>query len=103
MRESRRNESSFGRLASTLFFVLLLTYFSYHSVSGDRGLLAMIKLVNQIEKSRAELDLVEATRIDIGHRVSLLKDESLDLDLLEEQARKILGYAKTGESVYFLE
>ncbi len=99
MRVSSSRSNPFSSMA-TLAFVLLLAYFCYHAVSGDRGLLALMKLSNQVEQSRQELDNVNFERLKLEHRVSLLRDESLDLDLLDEQARKLLGYVGTDETVY---
>ena len=68
-------------------------------VSGDRGILAYFKLNSLITSVRSELDLVRAERITLEHASNLLKSDSLDLDLLEEQAKKVLGYAKPEEMV----
>lgn len=68
-------------------------------VSGDRGILAYFKLNSQIVSIRSELDLVRAERIKLEHASNLLKSDSLDLDLLEEQAKRVLGFAKPEEMV----
>lgn len=53
--------------------------------------------------SRADLDIVHAERLKMERNVRLMRDESLDLDLLDEQARRVLGYADKDERVYNLE
>jgi cell division protein FtsB len=58
-------------------------------------------LTQQIDKLQSDLDTVRAERLHIEHRVNLLRSESLDLDILDEQARAILGFAGDGEEVYF--
>jgi cell division protein FtsB len=63
----------------------------------------MFKLTHQLDKLQNELDTVRAERLHIEHRVNLMRSDSLDLDLLDEQVRKILGYASPEEGVYFLE
>jgi cell division protein FtsB len=68
-------------------------------ISGDRGILAFIKLNSQIYTLQNELDVVRGERLALERRANLLKSDSLDLDLLEEQAKKILGYAKPQESI----
>lgn len=93
----------FRRFSLTSFIVGLLFYFAYHAVNGERGLLALINLTQQVEKAQNDLDLTRAERLYLEHRVQLLRPNSLDLDLLEEQARKYLGYAKATEQIYFLD
>lgn len=92
--------SYLATILPTLAFILLLGYFTYHVVSGDRGLFALIELSKKVDDSKSELDVVNAERLDLEHRVSLLRDESLDLDLLDEQARRLLGYVAPEETVY---
>lgn len=91
--------NSFTNL-STLAGVLLLAYFCYHAISGDRGLLSLVELDNKVQQSRQELDRASAERLRLEHKVSLLRDESLDLDMLDEQARKLLGYVAEDEIIF---
>ncbi len=69
----------------------LIAYFGYHAVQGDRGLIAWWNLRQEIEKTDYELAAVTAQRKRLEHRVSLLRPESLDRDMLEERARAMLG------------
>ena len=66
----------------------LIAYFGYHAVQGDRGLLAWWSLRYEIEKADYELAAVTAEKKLIEHRVSLLRPESLDRDMLEELSGK---------------
>lgn len=89
-------------VVSTILFVLLFGYFCYHAVSGDHGIVAYIRLNKKVEELHATADSMRAKRLDLEHRVSLLKPNSLDLDLLEEQSRNLLGYAAKDEVIYEL-
>ena len=86
-----------------LLVVVILSYFSYHAISGERGVLAYMRLTEKITQARAELDIVHSERLTYERNVRLMRDESLDLDLLDEQARRLLGYAKPDEQVYHLD
>ncbi|MCD6034772.1 MAG: Septum formation initiator [Rickettsiales bacterium] len=86
---------------SGLFF--LCCYFAYHVASGDRGLLALIRLQHEAEVAHAQLESLQAERIGLEHRVSLLRPSSLDLDLLDQQSRKYLGYVQSNEDVYYID
>jgi cell division protein FtsB len=77
----------------------LVGYFAYHSVEGERGLVAWIRLNEQIQTARAELAGLQAERKALERRVALLRPASLDRDLLDEQARAVLNYARPDEIV----
>ncbi|AIL65160.1 Septum formation initiator [Rickettsiales bacterium Ac37b] len=79
---------------------VLSSYFIYHAINGERGILAFIRLTHLTNKTNIELENVRAERIVLEHKVNLMRSESLDLDLLDEQARKILGYSDANEIVY---
>ena len=74
-------------------------YFAYHSVEGDRGIVAWLRLNEQIVTAQVELDSLQGERKSLERRVALLRPESLDPDLLEERVRAVLNYARPGEVV----
>lgn len=82
---------------TTLLFSGIIFYFCYHMISGGRGILAYFKLNSQMLALESELEITRAERLTIEHKSNLLKSNSLDLDLLEEQAKRVLGYAKPKE------
>ncbi len=70
---------------------LLIFYFGFQSLTGDRGLLAW-GYRNQILATRtAELKRLRAERAELEARARLLRDGTLSKDLLEERARSLLG------------
>jgi cell division protein FtsB len=74
-------------LAATLF-----AYFAYHAVQGDRGLIAWIKLNQQVEEARLEQAAIGARRDALARKVHQLQPQTIDADLLEERIRVVLGY-----------
>ena len=84
-------------LLAVLLF--LLVYFSYHAVSGSRGLLALLELRREIAATEAELDRVAAERAALERRVERMRPESLDLELLDERARATLGLIHEDEVI----
>ncbi len=62
-------------------------YLAYHTVEGDRGLLAWLHTSQQLERTGQDLADARAQRIRLERRVALLSPASLDPDLLEEQVR----------------
>src|SRR6185312_12081926 len=80
--------------------ISLVIYFAYHLVQGDRGLIAWLRLTQQIDEARATLAQVEAERQPLAHRVSLMR-EHIDPDLLDETARADLNLVGPDEIVIF--
>src|SRR5690242_4798559 len=81
------------------FGAAAIAYFGYHAVQGDRGLVAWWNLRYALERTEVELGDVNAKREVLEHRVSLLRPESLDPDMLEERARIMLGYVHPGDRI----
>lgn len=77
----------------------LVLYFGYFAINGNHGLLAWLRLQHEIEATQVDLDRLQAERMPLEHRVRLLRPESVDPDLLEEQARARLGLAEPDEVV----
>lgn len=80
---------------------LTVIYFGYHTVQGDRGLLAWWHLRHEVQQAEAELQRVVAVREAIEHRTSLLRPDNLDLDMLEERARIMLNVGRGDEIIIF--
>lgn len=82
-------------------FLALIIYFSFRLFFGQKGIMTMLDLQGQI-KNR---DLVKKELInEIKNKkvkVDGMRSQSLDLDLLDEQARKKLNYSGKDELVIF--
>ena len=76
---------------------LVIGYFGVNAYSGNRGLRAKQDLDQQIAELGAEVDALKAERAVWERRVSLLKPESIDPDLLDERARLLLNYTDPRE------
>ena len=98
---SRDKQSFARRLAGPLFLVLTMFYLGFHAVSGERGLFAWFSESRKLETLKAELGDVKAKHEAMEHKVRLMSDSSLDLDMLDEQLRRVLGMAGNGETVIF--
>ena len=89
---------------ATNFYTSLLlvsfAYFIFHFFNGNHGLISLIDTKKEINKSEKKLDKIVSKKLTLQHKVSLLKQDSLDLDTLDEQARKILGYSSKSEKVF---
>jgi cell division protein FtsB len=67
-------------------------YFLWTAKNGERGSKAKLEYKATIADLRANLATLEAERAKWSHRVTLMRSESVDRDLAEEQARNKLDY-----------
>lgn len=90
-------------LIGPALFAVAVFYLAFHVVNGERGLYAYFKQSRNLEVSHAELAQLTAKREKLERKVMLMSDQSLDKDLLEEQARRLLGMAKESEIILIVE
>jgi cell division protein FtsB len=92
----RRSASVFARVRPylpTAIIALLIVYFGWQALTGDRGLLGQGARKAALAQETTELQRLEAQRHELETRVELLRDDHLSRDLLEERAHVILGFA----------
>lgn len=77
----------------TIVLAFLISYFGFHALAGEGGLLTWSKRNATLASKTAELDHLRAQRLDMEARARLLRDGSLSRDLLEERARSLLGFS----------
>jgi cell division protein FtsB len=74
-------------------------YFTFAAVQGDFGLLRRVQIRAEAEALAAERDRLKAELAELHNRTHRLSDAYLDLDLLDEQVRDVLGYIRADEIV----
>lgn len=99
---SQANRESEKAIFTKVLWILVLGYFTYHLLEGERGLLAMMRLQADLRYSEAQLTELQDTRKSMEKHVQLLRPSHIDRDMLDEQARATLGYAKPGEIMILL-
>ena len=78
---------------------LLIGYFGVNAYTGAHGLKAKQDLSQQMDELSKELARLKLERASWEHRVSLLRADRLDPDLLDERARAMLDYAHANDLV----
>lgn len=78
---------------------LLITYFTAQALTGERGLLNEAERRHELAASQAELERLVDEREELEARVAGLSTDHLSLDLLEERARVVLGFARPEDYV----
>jgi cell division protein FtsB len=66
-------------------------YFVWHAVHGDRGLKAKEYYHGEIGRLRNELAQLKDDSHRLSHKVELLRGQTIDRDLLQEEAELQLG------------
>ena len=78
---------------------LMIGYFGVNAYTGARGLKANQDLAQQMSALTAEVAALKLERQRWEHRVSLLRSDAIDPDLLDERARALLNYADPRDSI----
>jgi cell division protein FtsB len=79
--------------------IALTGYFAYHLVEGDRGFKAWLRLNGEIRTATANLEAVRTQRSALELRVSNLRPEHVDPDLLDERIRATLNLVSPDDVV----
>lgn len=85
-----------------LFFALALTlsvYFMFAAVQGDFGVLRRAEVDGEKRILQEELAGLMAEIASAENKTRRLSDTFLDLDLLDQQARDVLGLVRANEVV----
>jgi cell division protein FtsB len=88
----RHRRTILTALGLYIFAALFIGYFGVNAFSGDHGLRAQQDLEQQLAAMRNELAGLKAERAHWERRVSLLRADRIDPDMLDERARALLGY-----------
>ena len=86
-------------MLGTVMAFLLFAYFGYHLLHGDRGYFANKGLQIKLVQTEQKLQDKQAERTALENRVKLMRPDGLDLDLLDERARVVLGFVQAQERV----
>ena len=69
----------------------LIAFFGFHSLTGERGLLMRDNLDREIAAAQEHLQLLKKENTQLASRISLMRSDIVDKDILEEMARSELG------------
>ena len=81
----------------SVFFLFISLYFTFTAIYGNNGLKKNIALEFEIIELNNKLSSSQKVLYEIEKKTSSLSKKNLDLDLLDEQSRKILGLIRPDE------
>jgi cell division protein FtsB len=96
------NKSTRSGLGTAAYFAVifaLATYFTFAAVQGDYGLFRRVQIDAEASELRKTLETLQTDVATYSNKARRLSDDYLDLDLLDEQARSVLGMLRTDELV----
>lgn len=99
MSTRQTRNSRLGGLAIPLLSLILSAYFAYHAWSGRYGIESMRRLDAEAVRLEFELAAVRASRETVERKVMLLRDGTIERDMLDEQARNALNLVHKDEIV----
>jgi cell division protein FtsB len=94
-----RLKSFLTGLALYAMAAALIGYFGVNAYTGKYGLNARQELDQEIIALTSELARLKRERADSEHRVSLLRSDRVDPDMLDERGRYQLDYANPHDVV----
>lgn len=89
-------------ISALIFFalmILLALYFAFAAVQGPSGILRRVQLESETAELMRERGRLQAEVDEMKNLTRRLSDRYLDLDLLDERARDVLGLARPDEIV----
>lgn len=78
------------------------TYFIWHAWNGNRGMKAKVEFRAEARALQRELNELKAERSGLERRITMMRAESVERDILEEEARRQLGRVHRNDVVVFL-
>jgi cell division protein FtsB len=88
------------RFGGMMYFGLTITlsaYFAFSAVQGDYGVLRQAQTAGELQSLTVERDALLAELAKLKTLTQRLSDAYLDIDLLDEQVRSVLGYIRADE------
>ncbi|MGR3759609.1 FtsB family cell division protein [Roseobacteraceae bacterium NS-SX3] len=96
---TRSSKPSLGAFAFFAAAFALSAYFTFAAVQGDYGLFRRVEIQAEADALRLDLTQLEQEIAGMENLTRRLSDDYLDLDLLDEQARSVLGLLRADEIV----
>ncbi len=94
-----RARPALGGILTLCAVFLIDAYFVFSAVQGDNGVFQRVQILAEADMLRSDRDRLALELAGMKNRTHRLSDEYLDLDLLDDQARDVLGYVRADEIV----
>ncbi len=92
-----KSSPAWGFVIAVAIGLAFTGYFSFAAIAGDFGRYRREEIGDQAIALEAELSRLQAQVAYLENRTRRMSDEYLDLDLLDQQARDVLGLIRSDE------
>ena len=99
----------FSELRLKLRFILwptiwatIILYITFHTIQGERGLIAFMHIHGEVLAAKKTQQILINKKKRLQNQVTLLSLKSLNIDMLEERVRIMLGYSRPNETIILL-
>ena len=99
MTTRQKKRTNRGRLIAPLLSLVVFGYFGTHAFTGDYGIRSQIKLQKKTVELEQALAQVIKKRDNLEKRVALLRNGTIEKDMLDEQVRRNLGMVNSDDIV----
>lgn len=96
---TRQAQPAIGGMLFLFAMFLIGGYFAFAAVQGDYGVFRQVQIRSELQDLQAEKAKLAAELAELANRNRRLSDVYLDIDLLDEQTRDVLGYVRADEIV----
>ncbi len=79
--------------------MMLMLWSVWHLFFGKNGYMVMQNFEEKIAISEQQITFLQQEYDNLYHKINLMKGDNPDLDLLEEQIRKVLFYGRKDELI----
>ena len=79
--------------------ITMAAYFAFAAVQGDLGVLKRMQIASELRELNAQRDALKVKVAEMENKTLRLSDRYLDLDLLDERARDVLGMMRVDNVV----
>ncbi len=89
-------------IGAAIYFLIVFTlgcYFTFAAVQGDYGVFRRVQINAEAQELTQERDRLKTELAVLQNKTRRLSDGYLDVDLLDEQARDVLGLLRADEVV----
>lgn len=96
---NRGTRPAIGGILYLLLAFTLGAYFTFAAVQGDYGVFRQVQIRAEAEELSQERDRLYEDLARMTNLTGRLSDRFLDIDLLDERVRDVLGYVRADEIV----
>ncbi len=85
-----------------IIWATIFLYITFHTIQGERGLIAFMQIHGEVLAAKKIQQTLISKKNRLQNKVALLSTKSLDIDMLEERVRIMLGYSRPNETIILL-